>query len=77
MRVIIFLRSELKVKSYSSREIIKLLENDGWYLFEVKGDHYQFKHPFKKGKITVTHPKKDVPIGTVKQIFKQSEIELE
>ena len=62
------------MKSYSSREIIKLLENDGWYLFEVRGDHYQFKHPVKKGKITVTHPKKDIPIGTVKQIIKQSGI---
>jgi len=65
------------MKSYSSREIIKLLENNGWYLFEVRGDHYQFKHPVKKGKITVTHPKKDVPIGTVKQIFKQSGITFE
>ena len=62
------------LKSYSSREIIKLLENDGWFLFEVRGDHYQFKHPVKKGKITVTHPKKDIPIGSVKQIIKQSGI---
>lgn len=62
------------MKSYSSREIIKLLENDGWFLFEVRGDHYQFKHPVKKGKITVTYPKRDIPIGTVKQIIKQSGI---
>lgn len=55
------------MKSYSSREIIKLLEDDGWYLFKVRGDHYQFKHPEKKGKITVTHPKKDIPTGTVRQ----------
>lgn len=34
-------------------EIIKLLEADVWYLYITKGDHRQFKHPTKKGKITV------------------------
>lgn len=63
------------MKGYSSREIIKLLTSDGWYLVEVSGDHYQFKHPSKKGKITVPHPNKDLPIRIVKGIFKQAEIE--
>lgn len=37
------------MKSYSSREIIKLLKKDGWYEVHCVGDHHQFKHPTKKG----------------------------
>jgi len=62
------------MKSYSSREIIKRLNTDGWYEVGCDGDHHQFKHPFKKGRVTVTHPKKDLPIGTVKNIERQSGI---
>lgn len=60
------------MRSYSSREIIKLLENDGWTLKHVTGDHYHFIHPHKKGKITVPHPNKDLKKGTLKSIEKQS-----
>lgn len=56
----------------SSREIIKRLEADGWFLHHVKGDHHQFKHPVKPGKITVPHPKKNFPSGTLRSIFKQA-----
>ncbi|MCR4437310.1 MAG: type II toxin-antitoxin system HicA family toxin [Eubacteriales bacterium] len=63
------------MKGYSSKEIIKLLITDGWYLVEVSGDHHQFKHPSKKGKITVPHPNKDLPIRIVKGIFKQAGID--
>lgn len=62
------------MKSYSSREIIQILIDDGWHLERVRGDHHQFKHPTKKGLITVTHPKKDMPIGTVKKIFRDAEL---
>ena len=62
------------MKSYSSREVIQLLEADGWYRYGCDGDHYQFKHSQKKGKVTVTHPKKAIPIGTLKSIEKQSGI---
>lgn len=64
------------MKSYSSREILQTLNADGWYIEDVKGDHYQLKHPKKKGKVTVTHPKKDIPLKTVKSIFKQAGLEL-
>lgn len=60
------------LKSYSSREVIKLLTADGWYEVACDGDHHQFKHPTKKGRVTVTHPRKDIPIGTLKSISKQS-----
>lgn len=60
------------MKSYSSREVIKLLKEDGWYEVNCVGDHHQFKHPTKKGRVTVTHPVKDIPTKTVQSISKQS-----
>lgn len=60
------------MKSYSSREIIKLLEADGWYEVNCVGDHHQYKHPSKPGRVTVTHPRKDFPIRTLKSIQKQA-----
>lgn len=62
------------MKSYSSREIIKLLKEDGWYEVGCDGDHHQFKHPTKKGKVTLPHPKKNIPIKTQLSIFKQAGI---
>ena len=57
------------MKSYSSREIIKILVADGWKEERVDGSHHHFRHPQKRGTITVPHPKKDLPIKTVKSIF--------
>lgn len=62
------------MKSYSSREVIKTLKQHGWYEASCVGDHYHFKHPNIKGKVTVTHPKKDIPIKTLKSILKQAGI---
>lgn len=59
-------------KSYSSLEIIRILKRDGWILKNAEGDHHQFLHPVKRGKVTVTHPEKDVPGGTARSIFKQA-----
>ncbi|HEY4328920.1 MAG TPA: type II toxin-antitoxin system HicA family toxin [Phycisphaerae bacterium] len=55
-----------------SREIIRRLNTDGWQLVRTKGSHCQFKHPKKPGLVTVPHPKKDLPTGTVKSIFRQA-----
>lgn len=55
-----------------SRTLKKMLEDDGWYLVEVKGSHHQFKHKEKRGRVTLPHPKKDLPIKTVKSILKQA-----
>ena len=62
------------MKSYSSREVIKILEKDGWYLVGTVGSHHQYKHPSKPGRVTITHPIKDIPIGTLKNIEKQAGI---
>lgn len=60
------------MKSYSSREVIKTLKADGWYEVACVGDHHQFKHPVKPGRVTVTHPQKDIPCRTLKSIEKQA-----
>lgn len=60
------------MKSFSSREVIRQMREDGWYEVNCEGDHHQFKHPTKPGKATVTHPKKDIPIRTLKRIEEQT-----
>ena len=60
------------MRSYSSREIIRFLKEDGWYEVNCEGDHHHFKHPTKPGKVTVTDPVKDVPIRVRKSIEKQA-----
>lgn len=62
------------MKSYSSREVLKILLADGWYEVACVGDHHQFKHPTKSGRVTLTHPVKDIPIKTLKSIEKQAGI---
>lgn len=64
------------MKSYSSREVLKILYDDGWREVRCRGDHLQLKHPSKKGLVTVPHPNKDLPIKTVKSILNQANIEL-
>lgn len=63
-----------EMTSYSSKRVIQCLQEDGWYLVYTRGDHYQFKHPAKPGKITVPHPNKDLPKKLVSLIFKQAGI---
>jgi predicted RNA binding protein YcfA (HicA-like mRNA interferase family) len=58
------------------RELIRVLEADGWYLARTRGSHRQFKHPEKSGTVTVAGKLSvDVPIGTLKNIWRQSELE--
>jgi predicted RNA binding protein YcfA (HicA-like mRNA interferase family) len=56
------------------RDIIKLLTSNGWYLVAQKGSHQQFKHPVKKGRVTVpVHGKNsDLAKGTENSILKQA-----
>jgi predicted RNA binding protein YcfA (HicA-like mRNA interferase family) len=63
------------MKAYSSREIIKMIEKDGWYLIDVRGSHHYFAHPKKPGKVTVPHPKDSFPLKTQKSILKSAGIE--
>jgi predicted RNA binding protein YcfA (HicA-like mRNA interferase family) len=54
-----------------SRDVIKRLEAKGWILSHAKGSHFQFTHPVKPGRVTVPHPKKDLPVGTLRNIYRQ------
>jgi predicted RNA binding protein YcfA (HicA-like mRNA interferase family) len=49
-----------------------MLISNGWYEVARKGSHVQLKHPVRKGRVTVPHPRKDLPIGTVKSIERQA-----
>jgi len=61
------------MKIYKVKEVIKLLEADGWYLHTTKGDHRQFKHPEKSGKVTVRgHLNDDVDQFILNSIWKQA-----
>jgi predicted RNA binding protein YcfA (HicA-like mRNA interferase family) len=60
----------------SSREVMRLLLDDGWYEVGQTGSHRHFKHPQKKGKVTVPHPRRDLPLKTLKSIERQSGVDL-
>jgi len=48
------------------RDVLDLIQEDGWYLVRQRGSHRQFKHPEKLGRVTVAgHPRDDVPPGTL------------
>jgi len=55
------------------RDIIKLIEQDGWYLARTRGSHRQYKHPNKPGLVTVPgKPGDDLALGTLDSILKQA-----
>ena len=56
----------------NSKQVIKKLEAEGWYLARVKGLHHQFKHGSKLGLVTVKHPDGEIPKGTLNSIEKQA-----
>ena len=55
-----------------SRAIIKRLKAEGWVHARTTGSHWHFKHPGKAGIVTMPHPKRDLPRGTVRNIEKQA-----
>lgn len=58
------------------RDVIKLIEEDGWYLVPTKGSHRQYKHPMKSGRVTIAgHPSDDLAPGTLNSVFKQAQIQ--
>jgi predicted RNA binding protein YcfA (HicA-like mRNA interferase family) len=57
-----------------SREVIKLLKAHGWFEVGQQGSHKQFKHPKTPGRVTVPHPSRYLPAGTLRSIERQSSI---
>lgn len=57
------------------RDVIKMIENDGWYLVTTKGSHRQYKHPTKTGRVTIAgHLNHDIAPGTLNSILKQAKL---
>jgi predicted RNA binding protein YcfA (HicA-like mRNA interferase family) len=55
------------------RAVIKMIEKDGWHLVRTRGSHRQYKHPTKKGLVTVAgKPSDEVAPGTLNSILKQA-----
>jgi len=60
------------------REVIKMIEKDGWYLVRAKGSHRQYKHSSKKGLVTISgHLNDDIGKGTLNSILKQAGLKQE
>lgn len=59
---------------HSSRDIIRQLQNDGWFKVRVTGSHHHFKHELKTGIVTVPHPKKEIGKGLFNSILKQAKL---
>ncbi|MFI5400568.1 MAG: type II toxin-antitoxin system HicA family toxin [SAR324 cluster bacterium] len=56
-----------------TRDVIKRLEGEGWFLVSTRGSHRQYKHPFKPGRVTVAgHPSDDIHPATLRSIFRQA-----
>jgi predicted RNA binding protein YcfA (HicA-like mRNA interferase family) len=56
--------------------VIRALEASGWRLVRVAGSYHHFRHPDRSGLVTVAHPQKDVKIGTLRSIERQSGLTL-
>jgi predicted RNA binding protein YcfA (HicA-like mRNA interferase family) len=57
------------------RDVIRLIEADGWHLVATKGSHRQYKHPTKLGRVTIAgHPGDDLAPGTLNSVLKQAQL---
>lgn len=64
----------LELRDMKYRDVVKLIERDGWVLASQKGSHQKYKHPAKKGRVIIPYGRggKDVPVGTLSSILKQA-----
>ena len=61
-----------KVTLTNSRDIIRRLERDGFALVSVRGSHHKYKQAGTGRIVILPHPRKDIPIGTVRSIYRQA-----
>ena len=55
------------------REVIKMIESDRWYRVKARTGHRQYKHPHKRGRVTIAgHPNDDLAPGTLNSVLKQA-----
>lgn len=55
-----------------SAEVVKLIQAAGWQRVRTSGSHHHFRHAARTGLVTIPHPKKDLPPGTLNSILKQA-----
>ncbi|MFM0239963.1 type II toxin-antitoxin system HicA family toxin [Paraburkholderia phytofirmans] len=55
-----------------SAEVVKLIQTAGWQVVRITGSHRHFRHAERTGLVTIPHPKKDLPPGTLNSILKQA-----
>jgi predicted RNA binding protein YcfA (HicA-like mRNA interferase family) len=60
------------VHTRRSRLIVKRLLAEGWWEMYRAGSHAQFKHATKPGRVSVPHPRDDIPVGTLRSIYRQA-----
>jgi predicted RNA binding protein YcfA (HicA-like mRNA interferase family) len=59
------------------REIVKLITHDGWQLIALRGPHWQFVHPTKPGRVTISgHLEHEVGRGTLRSLTRQAQVSL-
>jgi predicted RNA binding protein YcfA (HicA-like mRNA interferase family) len=62
-----------KDHSNKTREVVAKLTREGWYVARKgPGDHVQYKHDAKPGRVTVDSGEKEIPTGTLRSIYKQA-----
>jgi len=66
-----------KLPSLNSKNIINILERDGFVLDRTKGSHYIYYHPESKKRVIIPFHKKDLPKGTLMEIIKQAGLKKE
>ncbi len=55
-----------------SRKIVQRLQKEGWIQVRVRGSHHVFRHPERETLLVVPHPRKDLPLGTVRNIYRSA-----
>ena len=60
----------------TSAEVIRRITDAGWHEVARRGSHAQFKHGTRPGRVTVPHPRRNIPIGTLRSIEKQSGVNM-
>ena len=61
------------IHTMNSRDVIRGLRRDGWERRNITGSHHHFTHPDKPGIVTVAHTTRDIPTGTLRNIFRQAD----
>ena len=56
----------------NSRDIIRRLMADGFVLVSTRGSHHKYRHATSGRTVILPHPRKDIPVGTVRAIYRQA-----